>query len=108
MKLAKNIYNADGVNWSPVAKRKIKKFEENGWGNLPICMAKTPLSISHNPKLKALPKDYTFEISDIRASVGAGFIYPIAGSIMTMPGLPGAPRELDIDKDGNILGDLTA
>jgi len=108
LKLAKNIYNADGVNWSPVAKRKIKKFEENGWGNLPICMAKTPLSISHNPKLKALPKDYTFEISDIRASVGAGFIYPIAGSIMTMPGLPGAPRELDIDKDGNILGDLTA
>ena len=108
LKLATNIYNADNVTWSAVAKKKIKKFEENGWGNLPICMAKTPLSISHNPRLKALPKNYTFEISDIRASIGAGFIYPIAGSIMTMPGLPKSPRELDIDSKGNILGDLTA
>ena len=75
---------------------------------MPICMAKTPLSISHNPRLKSLPKDYTFEITDIRASVGAGFIYPIAGSIMTMPGLPSNPRSLDIDSKGNIKGELTA
>ena len=107
-KLAKNIYNASDVAWSGIAKKKIKRFEENGWGNLPICMAKTPLSISHNPRLKGLPENYTFEITDIRASIGAGFIYPVAGSIMTMPGLPGSPRKLDIDSEGNILGDLTA
>ena len=107
-KLATNIYNAKDVKWSPVASRKVKTFESNGWGNMPICMAKTPLSISHNPRLKSLPKDYTFEITDIRASVGAGFIYPIAGSIMTMPGLPTNPRSLDIDSKGNIKGELTA
>jgi len=107
-KLATNIYNAKDVKWSPVASRKVKTFESNGWGNMPICMAKTPLSISHNPRLKSLPKDYTFEITDIRASVGAGFIYPIAGSIMTMPGLPTSPRSLDIDSKGNIKGELTA
>ncbi|HIB34835.1 MAG TPA: formate--tetrahydrofolate ligase [Dehalococcoidia bacterium] len=107
-KLATNIYNANDVKWSPVASRKVKTFESNGWGNMPICMAKTPLSISHNPRLKSLPKDYTFEITDIRASVGAGFIYPIAGSIMTMPGLPTNPRSLDIDSKGNIKGELTA
>ena len=107
-KLATNIYNANDVKWSPVASRKVKTFESNGWGNMPICMAKTPLSISHNPRLKSLPKDYTFEITDIRASVGAGFIYPIAGSIMTMPGLPTNPRSLDIDSKGNLKGELTA
>ena len=107
-KLATNIYNANDVKWSPVASKKVKTFESNGWGNMPICMAKTPLSISHNPRLKSLPKDYTFEITDIRASVGAGFIYPIAGSIMTMPGLPANPRSLDIDSKGNIKGELTA
>ena len=107
-KLATNIYNANDVKWSPIASKKVKTFESNGWGNMPICMAKTPLSISHNPRLKSLPKDYTFEITDIRASVGAGFIYPIAGSIMTMPGLPTNPRSLDIDSKGNIKGELTA
>jgi len=107
-KLATNIYNANDVKWSPIALKKVKTFESNGWGNMPICMAKTPLSISHNPRLKSLPKDYTFEITDIRASVGAGFIYPIAGSIMTMPGLPTNPRSLDIDSKGNIKGELTA
>ena len=107
-KLATNIYNANNVKWSPVASKKVKTFESNGWGNMPICMAKTPLSISHNPRLKSLPKDYTFEITDVRASVGAGFIYPIAGSIMTMPGLPTNPRSLDIDSKGNLKGELTA
>ena len=107
-KLATNIYNANDVKWAPIASRKVKTFESNGWGNMPICMAKTPLSISHNPRLKSLPKDYTFEITDVRASVGAGFIYPIAGSIMTMPGLPTNPRSLDIDSKGNLKGELTA
>ena len=75
-----------------------------GWDHLPICMAKTHLSISHRAALKGRPSNYTFEVSDIRASVGAGFIYPIAGNIVTMPGLPGSPRQLDVDERGNILG----
>ena len=82
----------------------MKAFTDNGWGNLPVCMAKTHLSISHNPKLIGRPSNYTFEISDVRASIGAGFIYPIAGTMMTMPGLPSSPRELDIDSNSQILG----
>ena len=65
---------------------------------------KTHLSLSHNRSLKGLPSNYQFRVSDARASVGAGFIYPIAGSIMTMPGLPGEPRALDVDDSGNIIG----
>ena len=103
-KLAKLVYNADGVQWALPARRLRRQFEENGWGNLPVCMAKTHLSISHRAALKGRPSDYTFEVSDVRASVGAGFIYPIAGNIVTMPGLPGSPRQLDVDERGNILG----
>ncbi len=102
--LAKLVYNADEVQWAQSARRLRQQFEENGWGNLPICMAKTQLSISHRAALKGRPSNYKFEISDIRASVGAGFIYPIAGNIVTMPGLPGNPRQLDLDERGNILG----
>ena len=102
--LAKLVYNADGVQWALPARRLRRQFEENGWGNLPICMAKTHLSITHRAALKGRPSNYTFEVSDIRASVGAGFIYPIAGNIVTMPGLPGSPRQLDVDERGNILG----
>ena len=102
--LATKVYNATGVNYTPVARRALRQFEENGWGGLPICMAKTHLSLSHNRSLKGLPSDYDFRVSDARASVGAGFIYPIAGSIMTMPGLPGEPRSLDVDPSGKILG----
>ena len=102
--LASLVYNAKDVQWSPPARRLIRQFEEHGWGNLPICMAKTHLSISHRAALKGRPSGYTFEISDARASVGAGFIYPIAGNVVTMPGLPGSPRALDVDERGNILG----
>ena len=102
--LATKVYNASGVNYTPVARRALRQFEENGWGGLPICMAKTHLSLSHNRSLKGLPSGYDFRVSDARASVGAGFIYPIAGSIMTMPGLPGEPRSLDVDPSGKILG----
>jgi len=102
--LATKVYNASGVNYTPIARRALRQFEENGWGGLPICMAKTHLSLSHNRSLKGLPSDYDFRVSDARASVGAGFIYPIAGSIMTMPGLPGEPRSLDVDPSGSILG----
>jgi len=102
--LATKVYNAEGVNYTPVARRALRQFEQNGWGGLPICMAKTHLSLSHNRSLKGLPSNYEFRVSDARASVGAGFIYPIAGSIMTMPGLPGVPRSLDVDDLGNIIG----
>jgi formate--tetrahydrofolate ligase len=102
--LAKNVYGADDVKWAPAARRKLKTFHQQGWGTLPVCMAKTHLSISHRPALSGRPSGYTFEISDVRASVGAGFIYPIAGTMMTMPGLPGSPRSLDVDAKGNIVG----
>ena len=102
--LARNVYNADRVTWSLAARRRLRGFEAQGWGNLPVCMAKTNLSISHNGRLKGRPSGYTFQVNDVRVSAGAGFIYPIAGSIMTMPGLPGSPRALDVDDDGNVLG----
>ena len=102
--LATKVYNAQDVNYTPLARRALRQFEENGWGSLPICMAKTHLSLSHNRSLKGLPSNYQFRVSDARASVGAGFLYPIAGSIMTMPGLPGEPRALDVDDSGNIIG----
>ncbi len=102
--LAQNVYGADGAQWTPASRRTLRRYEELGWGNLPVCMAKTHLSISHNPSLKGRPSGYTFEVSDVRASVGAGFIYPLAGSMVTMPGLPSNPRKLDVDASGNILG----
>ena len=102
--LAKTVYGAADVRWSPEASRRLDGFERQGLGGLPVCMAKTPLSISHDPALKNRPTGYTFEISDVRASTGAGFVYPIAGNIVTMPGLPKTPRALDVDAEGNIVG----
>ena len=102
--LARKVYCADGATWLGPARRQLRTFTEMGWGNLPVCMAKTHLSVSDLPTRKGRPSGYTFRIADVRASVGAGFIYPIAGTIMTMPGLPGSPRALDVDAQGNILG----
>ena len=102
--LAQKVYNADDVAWAAPAARRLRTYRDLGWGDLPVCMAKTHLSLSHNPRLKGVPKDYVFEVSDVRASIGAGFIYPLAGTMVTMPGLPGSPRTLDVDAEGNILG----
>ena len=102
--LATVVYGAADVNWSPRAARQRRQFERQGLSDLPICMAKTPMSLSHDPRRRNRPAGYTFEIVDCRASTGAGFIYPIAGSIMTMPGLPKTPRALDVDETGRILG----
>ena len=102
--LAANVYGAKDVKWSLTASKKMKIFSQYGWDKLPVCMAKTHLSISDKARLKGAPSDYVFEISDVRASVGAGFIYPIAGKVLTMPGLPETPRALDIDKDNKIVG----
>ncbi|MDP6497998.1 MAG: formate--tetrahydrofolate ligase [SAR202 cluster bacterium] len=104
--LAQKIYNAADVSWSPEAQRRLQYFESKGWGGLPICMAKTHLSISHDQSLKGRPGGYTFPITDIRASVGAGFLYALAGRIETLPGLPSRPRALDMDvtPEGEVLG----
>ncbi len=104
-KLASEVYGADGVDYSPEAEAKIRLYTDLGYDKMPICMAKTHLSLSHDPALKGVPKGYTFPIRDIRASVGAGFLYPLAGEIRTMPGLPSSPNFLNIDiKDGKIVG----
>ncbi|MDA0264959.1 MAG: formate--tetrahydrofolate ligase [Chloroflexi bacterium] len=104
--LAQKIYGAADVTWSPEARRRLQYFESKGWGGLPICMAKTHLSISHDQSLKGRPQGYTFPITDIRASVGAGFLYALAGRIETLPGLPTHPRALDMDvtPEGEVLG----
>lgn len=104
--LARSIYNAEDVSWTSEARRQLRQFESLGWGKLPICMAKTHLSISHDPSLKGRPSGYTFPIMDIRASVGAGFLYTLAGRIETLPGLPTRPRAMDMDvtSDGEIVG----
>ncbi|MFN8531232.1 MAG: formate--tetrahydrofolate ligase [Anaerolineae bacterium] len=104
--IAKKIYGAAAVSFEPTAERQIRDYEANGFGNLPICMAKTHLSLSHDPTLRGAPSGFTFPIREVRASVGAGFIYPLAGEMTTMPGLPEHPaaEKVDIDEDGNIVG----
>ncbi|MFX0063864.1 MAG: formate--tetrahydrofolate ligase [Candidatus Hermodarchaeota archaeon] len=104
--ICKEIYDAASVRFAPKVLQRIKKFEEDGLGRLSICMAKTHLSISDNPNLKGWPKNYEFFVDDIRVNAGAGFIYPIAGSINTMPGLPQNPaaNNIDIDENGTIFG----
>jgi formate--tetrahydrofolate ligase len=105
-KIATEIYRADGVEYSPEAEKQIKTFEDNGFGGLPICMAKTHLSFTADPKLKGAPTGFTLPIREVRASVGAGFIYPLCGQMSTMPGLPKTPAAMavDIDEDGKIVG----
>jgi len=104
--IATKIYGADGVTYLPKAQKNIKLFESSGFANLPICMAKTHLSLSHDPAIKGRPRNFKVPIRDIRASVGAGFLYPLLGTMMTMPGLPSVPAstKVDIDKDGNTVG----
>jgi len=101
------IYGADGVEYSPEAEKKIELYTKFGFDELPICMAKTHLSLSHDPTLKGVPKGFTVPIRDIRASVGAGFLYPLVGAMSTMPGLPTRPAYYDVDVDletGRVVG----
>jgi len=104
--IATKIYGAKDAEYAELAESKIKLFTERGWDKLPICMAKTHLSLSHDPNLKGRPKDFILPIRDIRASLGAGFLYPLCGKMQTMPGLPSRPvgENIDIDKKGNIIG----
>ena len=105
--ICKEIYGADGVDYLPEAEEKIKLYTRLGFDNLPLCMAKTHLSLSHDPNLKGVPKGFRVPIRDIRASVGAGFLYPLLGEMRTMPGLPTRPVFYDVDLDlesGRVLG----
>jgi len=105
--ICKEIYGADGVDYLPEAEAKIELFNKLGFDKLPMCMAKTHLSLSHDPALKGVPKGFRVPIRDIRASVGAGFLYPLLGEMRTMPGLPTRPVFYDVDLDletGKVVG----
>ena len=104
--IAKKIYGAKEVNYSETAQKKIDYYTRLGYDKLPICMAKTHLSLSHDPELKARPSDFILPVRDIRISAGAGFLYPLCGQMRTMPGLPSVPAgtKVDIDKNGKIVG----
>ncbi|KAM9148395.1 C-1-tetrahydrofolate synthase, cytoplasmic [Pangshura tecta] len=97
--IAQQIYGAEDIELSPEAEQKVVVYTKQGFGNLPICMAKTHLSLSHNPEKKGVPTGFILPIRDIRASVGAGFLYPLVGTMSTMPGLPTRPCFYDIDLD---------
>jgi formate--tetrahydrofolate ligase len=104
--IATRIYGAKDVQYSEVSENKINLYTARGWDKLPICMAKTHLSLSHDPNLKGRPRDFILPVRDIRASIGAGFLYPLCGTMRTMPGLPTHPagEAIDIDEKGNIVG----
>ncbi len=105
-KLAVEVYGADGVDYAPEAAAELDRLEENGFGGLPICTAKTQYSLSHDPALKGVPAGYRLPIREVRLSAGAGFVYPLCGDMTTMPGLPSKPAfmGIDVDADGRITG----
>ncbi|EPY50483.1 C-1-tetrahydrofolate synthase [Schizosaccharomyces cryophilus OY26] len=104
--IAKEMYGAKGIEFSLLAEKRMKDYKRQGYEHLPICMAKTQYSLSHDPKLLNVPKEFTVPIRDMRLNAGAGFIYPLTAKIQTIPGLPTAPAYLNIDltDDGEILG----
>jgi len=104
--VARRVYGADGVSYSPQAARQIETYERAGFGHLPVCIAKTHLSISSDPALKGAPTGWTLPVREVRASVGAGFVYPICGDIRTMPGLSANPAaaRIDLDENGEVVG----
>ncbi len=104
--IATRIYGAAAVEYSPDADKKLATYEASGYGGLPICMAKTHLSLSHEPSWKGRPTGYTLPIREVRLSAGAGFVYPLCGAMMTMPGYGTNPsgQQVDIDEDGRIVG----
>ena len=104
--VATRIYGAERVEYTPAASKQIQTYEDNGFGSMPVCIAKTHLSISGDPSLKGAPTGHTLHVREARASVGAGFVYPICGTMSTMPGLAKAPAasRIDVDDDGEIIG----
>ena len=104
--LATRIYGAAGVDFEPLARRRLARYRELGFGTLPICIAKTQYSLSHDPRLLGRPRGFRFPIRDVRLAAGAGFLYALAGEIQTMPGLSSQPAALriDVDSAGKITG----
>ena len=104
--ISKKMYRAQAVEYSDQAKKSIDEIKAWGYADLPVCMAKTQLSISDNAKLKGAPDNWTLTVRDVKLSAGAGFVYVLCGKMMTMPGLPSVPagNNIDIDADGNISG----
>jgi formate--tetrahydrofolate ligase len=104
--IATKVYGADGVDYAPAASRKIRLFTRLGYDKLPICMAKTHLSLSHDPALKGRPTGYRLPVRDVRPSLAAGFLYPLCGDMRTIPGLPTTPagEAVDIDDEGRVVG----
>jgi formyltetrahydrofolate synthetase len=104
--IATKMYGAAKVTYEKAAEDAIARYTKLGHDKLPICMAKSHLSLSHDPALKGRPTGYTFPVRDVRASVGAGFLYPLCGTMRTMPGLPTHPagEKVDIDADGKVVG----
>lgn len=104
--IATKVYGADGVDYLPEAEAKVNLYTALGYDKLPMCMAKTHLSLSHEPSWKGAPKGYRLPIRDIRASVGAGFLYPLCGDMRTMPGLSSEPAftKVDLDENGKVVG----
>ncbi|HET9345243.1 MAG TPA: formate--tetrahydrofolate ligase [Candidatus Limnocylindrales bacterium] len=104
--IATRVYGADGIELLPPARKALKLYEDLGFGRLPVCMAKTQYSLSHDANLKGRPSGFTVTVRDIRLSAGAGFVTPLLGEMRTMPGLPSRPggEKIDIDADGSIVG----
>jgi formyltetrahydrofolate synthetase len=104
--IVKEIYGGTGIELLPAAKKQLKQYEDLGYSHLPVCMAKTQYSLSHDANLKGRPSGFTVPIREIRLSAGAGFITPILGEMRTMPGLPSKPggQNIDIDANGNVVG----
>jgi formate--tetrahydrofolate ligase len=104
--IATRVYGADGVDYDLTAARQLDAYERNGFGHLPVCIAKTHLSISSDPQLKGAPTGWRLPVREVRASVGAGFVYPICGDMRTMPGLPMHPavHRIDLDEHGQVIG----
>ncbi|WP_374702549.1 formate--tetrahydrofolate ligase [Bacillus sp. M6-12] len=106
VKVAKTVYGAGNVDFSPAARKQMKMFQEEGWGDLPVCMAKTQYSLSDDPAKVGRPTDFTISVRELKPKIGAGFIVALTGEIMTMPGLPKAPAALrmDVDSSENAIG----
>ncbi len=104
--IATKIYRAEGVAFTPNAKKQMTQLEELGFGNIPICVAKTQYSFSDDPKLLGAPKGFILTVRNLKVSAGAGFIVALTGDIMTMPGLPKVPaaEKIDVDNSGKISG----
>ncbi len=102
----KKIYHGDGVVLTPAAKKQVKQLTDLGFGDLPICMAKTQYSFSDDPGLLGAPQGFTVTVRNVKVSAGAGFLVALTGDIMTMPGLPKVPaaEKIDVDENGRITG----